>query len=114
MFNFDASRYFPTVLKKYSNEKKINSEYKRWLRSEALLSRMWEQNHNYVPVPHSVKQKTIKEYAQKYSLKAFVETGTYFGKMLESIKNDFDIVISIELSETLALRAKEIFISSHI
>ena len=107
--------YFPTFLKNYLDEKKINSEYKRWLRSEALLSRMWEQNKNYVPVPHYVKESTIKEIAQKYSLKIFVETGTYMGTMLEALQNEFDSIISIELSEKLAVRAKNKFkSSSHI
>jgi hypothetical protein len=112
IFKISSFNNLPKFFKRFLNENKIKSEYKSWLSSEAFLSKMWEQNHNYVPVPHYVKQRTIKVYAQKYSLKAFVETGTYFGKMLESIKNDFDIVISIELSESLALRAKEIFISS--
>lgn len=115
MFNFDASYYFPTSLKNYLDERKINLEYKSWLRSEALLSRMWEQNKNYVPVPHYAKESTIKETAHKYSLKIFVETGTYMGTMVEALQKEFDSIISIELSEKLAVRAEKKFkSSSHI
>ena len=73
---------------------------------------MWEQNKNYVPVPHYVKESTIKEIAQKYSLKIFVETGTYMGTMLKALLNEFDSIISIELSKKLAERAKKNFKSN--
>jgi len=55
------------------------------------------------------KQEVIKSYARKYGLKKLVETGTYQGEMIQTMKGSFDEIYSIELSETLHQRAKERF-----
>jgi len=51
--------------------------------------------------PHIVKQRVIRDYAKKYGLKFLVETGTYYGDMVEAMKADFDKIYSIELSKNL-------------
>ena len=113
--NSKLTDYLPVIIRNYLDKKKIESEYKRWLESDRQLSKLWENDKNYVPVPHHVKENTIKEIARKYSLKIFVETGTYMGTMVESLQDEFDSIISIELSEKLAARAKMKFKSiSHI
>ena len=54
-----------------------------------------------MPAPHIVKQAVVRSYARRYGSRVFVETGTYFGDMVDAIKSDFDRVYSIELSEKL-------------
>ena len=41
--------------------------------------RIWIQNGKKPPVPHLYKQKVVKDYAKKFSLNTFIETGTYTG-----------------------------------
>ena len=55
------------------------------------------------------KREIIKGY--KDNLRVFVETGTCLGDTVESLKNDFDRVFSIELSNQLAARAQRRFAS---
>jgi hypothetical protein len=58
---------------------------------------------------YEVKRAILKEYAQKYNLNIFVETGTFFGDTVEFFKKDFKKVISIELAEELAKKAQKRF-----
>ena len=92
-------------------EIKLKNEQKRWIELEVLHTELWEKDHNHTPVPHNVKQETIKKCAQKYSLNIFIETGTYLGRMIESVKNDFEIIKSVELSKNLSLRAQKKFVN---
>ncbi len=54
-------------------------------------------------------QETLQYYADKYSLKTFVETGTFRGSTTEIASKIFEKVITIELSEELYKAAKEKF-----
>lgn len=69
----------------------------------------WEKNGRHSPPPHIVKQKVIDEYRKKFQLEILVETGTYFGEMVEAQRNNFKKIYSIELSEKLFARAKKRF-----
>ena len=53
--------------------------------------------------PHAVKRRTVKEYATKYGPKVFIESGTYYGEMIDFVlrKNLFEEIWSIELSKSL-------------
>src|SRR5256885_14486168 len=62
-----------------------------------------------VPPPHVVKQRVLREYAERYQLKVFVETGTYRGDMVEAMKPLFDKIYSIELGDELFAKAKRRF-----
>ena len=104
-------KYLPSFLKRFLFELKLKNEQKRLIKMEVLYSELWEKDHNHTPVPHYIKQETIKKCAQKYSLNIFIETGTYLGRMIESIKHNFEIIKSIELSENLALRAQKKFVN---
>jgi len=61
----------------------------------------WERQGRPVPPPHVAKQRVLREYAERYHLKIFVETGTYRGDMVEAMKHLFHKIYSIELSDTL-------------
>lgn len=71
--------------------------------------RRWLNNGNPAPVPHDVKQMAVKTFAQKYSIRVFIETGTYLGDMVAAVNNDFDRIYSIELSEDLYKQAAKRF-----
>lgn len=85
-------------LRNRSQKRKQQAEYDSWVQSGRRL-----------PVPHLAKQLTLREYAQEYSLKILVETGTYRGDMVEALKDDFDRIYSIELSEYLYHKAVKRF-----
>ncbi len=69
----------------------------------------WKRRGRLAPPPHSVKQRVLRHYARKYKLRILVETGTYYGDMVEAMKNVFQKIYSIELSHSLFIKAKERF-----
>ena len=69
----------------------------------------WEKKGKPVPPPHIVKQRTLVAYAKRFELKILVETGTYYGDMIDAIKKVFDQIYSIELNPELYKKAKERF-----
>ena len=69
----------------------------------------WERNGRPIPPPHIVKQQTLKTFSKRYGLKILVETGTYYGDMVEAMKDVFNQLYSIELSTELYKKAKKRF-----
>ncbi len=69
----------------------------------------WDKIGRPVPPPHIIKQRVLHDYACKYRLRVLVETGTYLGDMVEAMKNSFDHIYSIELSEKFYKEAQERF-----
>ena len=69
----------------------------------------WKKNGKQIPPPHIIKQKTLKVYAKRFKAKILVETGTFYGDMIEAMKHNFDYIFSIELSKELYEKAKERF-----
>lgn len=80
-----------------------------WNRCEKQFASMRKKDANSIPVPHIIKQNIIKEYSKRFNIKVFIETGTFLGIMINSMKNEFEKLISIELSEPLYDRAKKLF-----
>jgi hypothetical protein len=75
----------------------------------------WKLRGEPVRSPHLLKQRTVKEYAQRFGLRVLVETGTYYGEMVAAMKNRFTEVYSVEYEHALAVRAQKKFArSSHI
>lgn len=67
--------------------------------------REWERNGKPAPPPHVVKQQNLRHIAQQHSLKTLIETGTYYGDMVDALKFDFEKIYSIELSDELYRQA---------
>ena len=67
--------------------------------------REWERNGKPAPPPHVVKQQNLRRIARQYGLKTLVETGTYYGDMIDALKRDFEKIYSIELSDELHRQA---------
>ena len=69
----------------------------------------WESNGQPAPPPHLIKQRAIRELAEKFNVKVLVETGTFHGAMVEAMKPYFDRIYSIELSSELFEKATKRF-----
>jgi len=61
------------------------------------------------PLPHLLKQQTVRRYAAASGARIFIETGTYYGFMLQACLDSFDRLISIELEPHFYSRARKIF-----
>jgi hypothetical protein len=68
--------------------------------------RKWVRDGSILPPTHYVKQKFIRDYIIKYGIKTVVETGTYYGDMVEALRKTVDSIYSIELSKDLYNKAK--------
>ncbi len=74
------------------------SLYRRWLKSGGRL-----------PPPHIAKRKIVRDYAARFDLHVFVETGTYLGEMVQAVSDLFEKIYSIELDERLYRNAQKRF-----
>jgi hypothetical protein len=72
-------------------------EWRRWKSGKSLA------------VPHYLKRETVGGYAKRYGLTCLVETGTYFGEMVDANKRKFSRIVSIELDDYLFGRAARRF-----
>jgi hypothetical protein len=82
----------------------------RWVRSEyAREVKEWEARGRAAPVPSVQKQRIVREYASRFRLSVLVETGTYFGAMVEACKDTFEKIYTIELQEAFCRRAQKRF-----
>jgi glycosyltransferase involved in cell wall biosynthesis len=71
--------------------------------------RGWGRAGEPAPPPHEVKQATVLEYARRYGLDTLVETGTWHGDMVFSVRRHFRRIMSVELSPALAAAARRRF-----
>ncbi len=69
----------------------------------------WVMYGKPIPPPKLLKQKTVVEYANKFLISTFVETGTYLGEMIEATRDTFKKIYSVELDEALYQQAKKKF-----
>lgn len=69
----------------------------------------WKLRGEPVRSPHLLKQRTVREYAERYKLHILVETGTYYGEMVAAMKNRFGEIYSVEYDHELAQRALKKF-----
>lgn len=83
--------------------------YLLWSAWQKQKARAWIKSSKAGVPPHWIKQQAIKDYAQKFSLPVFIETGTYWGDMVFAVKDTFSRIISIELDDKLYERARKRF-----
>lgn len=70
---------------------------------------LWIARGRPWPVPHLVKQRAVRAYAERYGCETLVETGTYLGSMTMEMRSHFRAVHTIELDPALASRARRLF-----
>jgi hypothetical protein len=71
----------------------------------------WKLRGEPVRSPHLLKQRTVREYAERFGLRVLVETGTYYGEMVAAMKKRFTEIYSVEYDRALAARAQKKFSS---
>lgn len=69
----------------------------------------WKLRGEPIRSPHLVKQRTVRDYAQRFGLKVLVEAGTYYGEMVAAMRKRFAEIYSVEYEHGLALRAQRKF-----
>ena len=75
----------------------------------------WQLRGQPARSPHLVKQKTVAEYAERYRLRTLVETGTYYGEMVDAMLGRFDRIYSVEYDPKLAeLAQRRFMVNSHV
>lgn len=67
--------------------------------------RRWERER-MGPLPHLLKQRVVLKYAALSGARVFVETGTYYGDMLQACLDHFDQLVSLELEKHFYRRAQ--------
>jgi hypothetical protein len=82
-------------------------------RKQKKMLERWEKNisERKGPLPHILKQYTVKDYASKYGCSTLIETGTFEGDMVKASLNAFAKIYSIELDHFFYNRATKKFSS---
>lgn len=76
------------------------------LRGEDRQMRRWNRKGRPAPAPPAVKQIVLETYADFYRCPVFIETGTHEGGTPYFLRNHFQQIFTIELSQDYFLRAK--------
>jgi len=80
-----------------------------WLRYQLEYDlRRWERSQQ-APYPHIMKQRIVLDYAAASEARVFIETGTYYGNMLQACLGHFDKLISFEIEQHFYGRAEKVF-----
>jgi hypothetical protein len=66
----------------------------------------WKREGKPAPPPREIKIRTIKLLNKKFSSKIFIETGTYLGDTTFDLRNLFQKLYTIELSNDLYKKAQ--------
>jgi hypothetical protein len=103
------------ILKQIVKQFPLYYQLRNWVSKKKGIKELaeWERRGKPIPPPHIVKQRTLRYYAKTYKLKILVETGTYYGDMVEAMENYFDYIYTIELSRELFKQAKKRFKKVH-
>lgn len=77
--------------------------------AKILIEIKWRAMRMPSPPPHFIKLRIIKNYAKKFAINVFIETGTYRGDTTMSLGNIFNEIYSIELDKSLFEKARNKF-----
>lgn len=72
----------------------------------------WKLRGEPLRSPHLIKQRAVREYADRFGLRVLVEAGTYYGEMVAAMKSRFQEIYSVEYDQALAARAQKKFAGS--
>ena len=85
------------IYQHYQHRKYIRS----WIKAGSPISQLDAKNH-----------QIVKEYASRFNLHVFVETGTHMGIMVNAVKDTFDEIYSIELDTALYEYSRSRFVDN--
>lgn len=57
----------------------------------------WNLKGRPIPVNHVFKRKRLIRIGHEYGCETFVETGTFYGQMVEAVRKHFKLILSVEL-----------------
>jgi hypothetical protein len=86
-----------------ASAKKLRNYYRHWL---------WLLRGGGIPISHIAKRNRILRVAKFFNCQSLIETGTFYGEMIESVLNQFTMILSVELSTDLFTRNIERFADS--
>jgi hypothetical protein len=69
----------------------------------------WKLRGEPIRSPHLVKQRAVREYAERFGIAVLVEAGTYYGEMVAAMRKRFPEIYSVEYDHALAERAQKKF-----
>lgn len=73
------------------------------------LLREWAKEAGESKSPNLIKKRIIKDYAKKFGIHIFIETGTCLGQMVYANRDIFQRIYSIELDKQLWSGAQKLF-----
>lgn len=79
------------------------------LKKSPLVLFLWYVNGKKIPPPHIYKQKIVSEYGKTFKINVLYESGTFKGDMVYGMKNRFQKIFSVELSDFYFQIAKKRF-----
>lgn len=101
-----------SIIRKLLKAIPLFARIKKWT-DDSREYKMWIKSGNPAPPPHRVKRENLLMYARMHGLNILVETGTYYGDMIYSLRRHFSRIFSIELSGELYEKAVKRFRGIH-
>jgi len=92
-------KFIPQIILDFLKWQKI--KYINRSKNREKIIKNWSKDGKRGLTPHVIKQEAIRYYQKKYNIKILVETGTFMGEMVYAQRNNFEKIISIELSKEL-------------
>jgi hypothetical protein len=87
----------------------------RFRRRNRALIAAWRREGCPPPAPDLLKYGVIRDYARRHGIRTLVETGTFYGNAIFTLRRDFTLIHSIELAPALhALNRRELAHLPHI
>ena len=69
----------------------------------------WDRDGRPTPPPHEIKQQAVLDLAHRAHTHTLIETGTFYGEMIEAMRRHFRRLYSIEIQPELATKAQQRF-----
>jgi hypothetical protein len=68
--------------------------------------RIWSKGSGNGRPLHFTKESVVRDYAARFGLRNFIETGTYMGDMAHAVRDTFDRIITVELDGSFCRAAR--------
>jgi hypothetical protein len=68
--------------------------------------RVWSNGSGARGPLHFTKEGVVRQYADRFGLRNFVETGTYMGDMTHAVRDRFDKIVTVELDSGFCKAAR--------
>jgi hypothetical protein len=68
--------------------------------------RVWRRASGDERPLHFTKEGVVRQYADRFALRSFIETGTYMGDMAHAVRDRFDRIVTVELDRGFCTAAR--------